>query len=65
MSETMAYTICKFERYSKVGSIGIPCPLLDIRIARFLKMKIRMQRLGEEGELWQRGPSIALVIGTA
>lgn len=59
MSETMAYTICNSSGYSKVGSIGIPCPLVDIRIASLKDENIDAE-IGEEGELWQRGPSIAV-----
>lgn len=59
MSETMAYTICNSSGYSKVGSIGIPCPLLDIRIAS-LEDENQDAAIGEEGELWQRGPSTAI-----
>lgn len=59
MSETMAYTICNSSGYSKVGSIGIPCPLVDIRITS-LNDESREAAIGEEGELWQRGPSIAV-----
>lgn len=59
MSETMAYTICNSSGYSRVGSIGIPCPLVDIRIAS-LNDETKDAQIGEEGELWQRGPSIAI-----
>lgn len=59
MSETMAYTICNSSGYSRVGSIGIPCPLVDIRIAS-LNDENQDAAIGEEGELWQRGPSTAI-----
>ncbi len=50
MSETMAYTICNSSGYSKVGSIGIPCPLVDVRIASLKDENIDAE-IGEEGEL--------------
>jgi acyl-CoA synthetase (AMP-forming)/AMP-acid ligase II len=59
MSETMAYTICNSSGYSKVGSLGIPCPLVDIRLAKLDDETVNAE-IGEEGELWQRGPSIAI-----
>jgi len=59
MSETMAYTICNSSGYSRFGAIGIPCPLVDIRIAN-LNDETKDAEIGEEGELWQRGPSIAI-----
>lgn len=59
MSETMAYNICNSSGYSRVGSIGIPCPLVDIRIVS-LNDENQAAAIGEDGELWQRGPSVAI-----
>jgi acyl-CoA synthetase (AMP-forming)/AMP-acid ligase II len=59
MSETMAFTICGPQGYIRVGSIGYPCPSVDIRIAA-LDDENRDAAIGEEGELWQRGPAVAL-----
>ncbi len=59
MSETMAYNICNSSGYSRVGSIGVPCPLVDIRITN-LTDETKEAAIGEDGELWQRGPSVAV-----
>lgn len=59
MSETMAFTICGPKSYIRVGSIGFPCPSVDIRIASLKDPNVEAA-IGEEGELWQRGPSVAI-----
>lgn len=59
MSETMAYTIANPRGYSKVGALGFPVPMVDIRIAN-LDDETKDAAIGEDGELWQRGPSVGI-----
>ncbi len=58
MSETMAFTIAGVAGYLRVGSIGYPCPMYDIRLAA-LDDPERDAAVNEEGECWQRGPGVA------
>ncbi len=59
MSETISATILNPLDRNKLGSIGVPMPAVEIRVVD-LKDDSRQVDLGEEGELWQKGPSIAI-----
>lgn len=59
MSETAALIISNPLNRNKLGSIGIPIIGLDIRIAN-LDNKAENVKLGEEGELWVKGPSVSI-----
>lgn len=59
MSETISATILNPLDRNKLGSIGIPMVAVDIRVAD-LKDETKDVPLGEEGELWQKAPSVAI-----
>lgn len=59
MSETISATILNPLERNKLGSIGIPMVGVDIRVAD-LKDETKDVPIGEEGELWQRAPSVAI-----
>ncbi|MGI6512822.1 MAG: AMP-binding protein [Syntrophomonadales bacterium] len=59
MSETISATILNPLERNKLGSIGIPMVGVDIRVVD-LKDETKDVPIGEEGELWQRAPSVAI-----
>jgi len=56
MSETTATTVFNPCDAVRLGSIGLPVPQLDLRIANLDDLSQDVA-LGEEGELWVKGPS--------
>lgn len=56
MSETTATTVFNPNDAVKLGSIGLPVPQVDLRIADINDLS-RDVAIGEEGELWVKTPS--------
>ncbi len=56
MSETTATTVFNPSDAVKLGSIGLPVPQVDLRIADINDLS-RDVAIGEEGELWVKSPS--------
>ncbi len=59
MSETTATTVMNPMDANVLGSIGLPVPQVDVRIADLNDFS-RDVELGEEGELWVRGDSCGI-----
>jgi len=59
MSETISATILNPLDRNKLGSIGVPMVAVDIRVV-VLEDDTKEVPLGEEGELWQKAPSVAI-----
>lgn len=56
MSETTATTVFNPSNAVKLGSIGLPVPQVDLRIADINDLS-KDVAIGEEGELWVKSPS--------
>ena len=63
MSETCATTVMNPVDANIFGSIGMPVPQTDIRIADVNDLS-RDVEIGEEGELWVRSDSCGVGAGT-
>jgi acyl-CoA synthetase (AMP-forming)/AMP-acid ligase II len=59
MSETISATILNPLDRNKLGSIGVPIVAVDIRVVD-LKDDTKEVAMGQEGELWQKAPSVAI-----
>lgn len=59
MSETTATTVFNPSDAVKLGSIGLPVPQVDLRIADLNDLS-RDVAIGEEGELWVKSPSCGI-----